>query len=77
LTFSDNIDHTFQIASGAQPNGTIFFFGIITDQSFTEVTLNQTLTGDSWAVDEMYYEIPEPTTLLLFGLGAVMLRRKH
>jgi hypothetical protein len=76
LTFSDNIGHTFQIASGAQPNGTIFFFGIVTNQTFTEVTLNQTLTGDSWAVDEVYYEIPEPGTIFLLGLGAVILRRE-
>ena len=76
LTFGDNIGHTFQIASGAQPSGTIFFFGIATDQTFTEVTLNQTLAGDSWAVDEAYYNIPEPATLLLLGLSVVMLRRK-
>lgn len=77
LTFSNNVSDVYQIASGAQPSGTIFFFGIIADIAFTEVSLNQTLPGDSWSVDEVYYDVPEPATLLLLGCGVVMLRRKE
>ena len=82
LTFSDNIGHTFQIASGAQPNGTIFFFGITTNQAFTEVTLNQTLISDSWAVDEVYYEpVPVPGAIILGSLGlsfsGLLLRKRR
>ena len=30
---------------------------------------------DGWSIDKVYYNVPEPTTLLLLGLGAVMLSK--
>ncbi len=53
------------------PNGS-YFFGVISDDAFSQVQLHTNQNGGSIKIDEIYYgvtAIPEPGTMLLMGLG--------
>jgi len=67
--------------SGFQPSGSIRFLGLIADNPFTQLTL--TVSGaDGIGMDEVLYsnaqvsQVPEPTSLLLLGMGAAGLLAK-
>lgn len=50
------------------------FLGIVADQDITNIHI----TKEATVLDNfMFSAVPEPTTLLLLGLGAVMLRRRR
>jgi len=57
---------------GTQPDGGVLYFGLISTQAFTTLTITTTLTnGDGVNIDEVVFnEVPEPATLALLGLGA-------
>ena len=74
LTFSNGASsYTAAVDSS---NGSVQFFGIITDFLFTSVTLSDNISGESYGLDEVYYgpvrgtvQVPEPGTLSLLLLG--------
>jgi hypothetical protein len=76
LSLDNYIESEFTIASGSQPGDNDIFFGIISDTTFDHISINQNNTGDGFSIDEVYYGIPEPSTLLLLGLGTIILRRR-
>lgn len=63
------------IASRPQPDGGEIFFGVIDSMTpFSEVVLHNTISGDSFAIDEVRYSaIPEPSTTVLLSLTVLML----
>jgi hypothetical protein len=73
ITFSNDLGYTFTAAFSPQLSGNEQFFGIMTDFEFTNVRLSQNISGEFYAVDEVYYgsqqPVPEPATMLLFGAG--------
>lgn len=78
LTFSNNVGDSYTIdlvTYGALNNdNNDQFFGIMTDFSFTNVRLTQTISGEFYAVDEVYFgnqtaPVPEPATMLLLCTG--------
>lgn len=73
LIFSNNIGDSHVIASTAVGLGDYndIFFGVVSDTPFSSVTLNTT-NNDGWVFFDKVYTgapVPEPTTILLFGLG--------
>jgi len=78
LTFTNNIGDFYTAAVGPDVSWNLQFFGIITDTLFTRVTFSQSDSEDSYAIDEVYYGIPEPTTFSLIALGILLFfRRRH
>ena len=74
LIFRNDIGESYTIATSSLPNNNVLFFGIInSDFSFISVDLVNSISGEAYAIDEVYYgntsPVPEPTTILLFGLG--------
>jgi hypothetical protein len=59
LTMTTSAGDSFTIASGSQPNDNEIFFGVISATAFNRVTLTHDNIGDSYSIDEMYYNIPE------------------
>jgi len=77
LTFSNDNGESQIVAVSppSLPDWNTFFYGVISDIPFTSATFT-TNTDDGWhLIDEVYYSasasIPEPATLLLFGLGGL------
>lgn len=89
ITYEDNAGAALVIAdvSSALPDDNEFFFGFVSDQSFSEVVLRNTSLVDGWSLDEVWYRqaIPEPRTnvavaLLLCACGMgrrVWISRRH
>ncbi len=56
LTFSNEVSDVFQVSVTPHPNGDLQFFGVINDLVyFTTVTFTQTISGEFYGVDEIYY----------------------
>jgi len=77
LTFSNHNDALFTIAVSPLPNENELFFGAISTEKFNHVTLSHNISGEAYMIDEVYYGIPEPCTVLLLGLGGLALVRKR
>lgn len=77
LSYGDNTGNTLQISNGPIPSDSILFFGIISNQPFTEILLTQTSPIDSWAIDKAYYSIPEPATIFFIGSGLFLTALKR
>ena len=83
--YSDNGalgQYTTTAAGNSGGNGhNAVFFGIEFSENINHLHIYETTqeeaTFGSTFIDDIRFEIPEPATLLLFGLGAVMLRRKQ
>ncbi len=72
VTFSNEIGDSYTAAISGAANANEQFFGIITDFNFSNVRLSQNISGEFYAVDEIYYGttgVPEPATFALLGLG--------
>lgn len=56
LEFSNEIGEVFTATSSGGADGNLLFFGLINSTvSFTTVTLSNTLTGEFYGIDEVYY----------------------
>ncbi len=55
-----------------------FFWGYLGDQYFDSITLTNTVSGEAYSFDEVYYGVPEPMTLSMLAAGglAALRRRK-
>lgn len=76
LSFTNNLGHNFTIASGPLPDNSVIFFGVIDLQNpFTSVTIQGNTSSDGFAMDDVYITtaVPEPTSMVLFGISAVVL----
>ena len=87
-TLSYSLDGGTPVVFASSPlaNGNQLFFGVIDDMnSFSQVAFTSTASGDGFGFDEVRFgvtEVPEPTSLLAFGLGffgltGYALRRKR
>jgi hypothetical protein len=65
---------TYPVA--ASGDGGFTFFGIVSDSPIETITLDAGDGDSHWSFDDIYYSVPEPTGLLLIGLGALALRRR-
>ena len=88
LTLTTDQGDTFEIAnvltSDNLGSGNVLFFGLIADQPFKTLTLNQPSSDEVWSVDEVYYgattSVPESSLLLglmgigMLGMGAILKR---
>ncbi len=74
LTFSNNLGNSFTVIdSPPAPTGDVFF-GVISDIAFNSVTFTRVEInsgGNMVHYDNLHYSapVPEPATMLLFGLG--------
>ncbi len=75
LTYSIDGSTPAIIASRPQPDGGEIFFGVVDSTTpFSQVVLHNTISGDSFAIDEVRYSaIPEPSTTVILSLTVVML----
>jgi hypothetical protein len=76
LSFTNNLGHNFTIASGPLPDNSVLFFGVVDLQNpFTSLTIQGNAPSDGFAMDDVYITtaVPEPTSVVLFGIGAVAL----
>jgi hypothetical protein len=65
---------TYPVA--ASGDGGFTFFGIVSDTAIETVTLDGGDGDSQWSFDDVYYSVPEPTGLLLIGLGTFLVRRR-
>jgi len=79
LTFSNSNNALFTIGVGPLPRENELFFGLISDQAFEYVTITSSIGQEGYSIDEVYYGIPEPTSIGLLAIGSLALvhRRKQ
>jgi len=59
-------------AQGSQAQGAKFYLGVVSDNPFERISLNNQPSGDGFGYDDLTIAasvIPEPSTALLLGLG--------
>ena len=79
LTFSNNVGDFFLVDVTPNPDGNQQFFGVINmDMLFTQVEFTQTIPGEFYGLDEIYYGmVPAPGAAALFAGLAVLTRRRR
>lgn len=73
LIFGNDLGDSFVIAATPPTlaDGNLLFFGIVNQsQPFSTITLTKETFSDGIAIDEIYFTaVPEPSTLVLAGVG--------
>jgi hypothetical protein len=72
LIISNDLGDSFVVAENppALPDGNLLFFGMYSlSGAMTTITLAKTTGTDGIVIDEIYLAVPEPATLVLFGIG--------
>lgn len=77
LTFQNNLQDVYRMAFSPRDDDNEFFWGFVGDQPFNRALLTNSIVGEGYSFDELYYGIPEPATLALVTLGAGLLVRKR
>jgi hypothetical protein len=77
LTANNADGDSIVVAEGDQPENNLVFAGVASDTPFTQITLTNTVPGESYALDEFYYGVPAPSVLGLIALGLVFGRRRR
>jgi len=69
LSISNRVDPDYIVVEAPQTSGLEVFWGIVSSYDFDIVTLTTSgLTGrDVVGIDEVYYGVPEPATMLMLG----------
>ncbi len=79
LTFSNDVGDFFQVDVTPNADGDHQFFGVINvDMLFTQVEFTQTIPGEFYGLDEIYYGlVPAPGAAALLAGLAVLTRRRR
>ncbi|WP_282606845.1 hypothetical protein [Pelagibius sp. Alg239-R121] len=81
---TESLDIGNTVGSGGSTDGSVLFFGLITDSPFTQLTFANSTTSDIFAFDNMTIgdlsqivpptaSVPEPASLASFGFGLLSL----
>lgn len=77
LTYTDDAGGNHQVAVTPQANEAELFFGIVSLLPITSATLAHDSEGEGFSIDEVYYGVPEPTTLSLCAIASMTLLRRR
>jgi hypothetical protein len=77
LRVFDSSDNLIEMVSSDTINNTMDFFGVITTTPIARITVQYVGAVDGWAVDDLRFGtgVPEPSSILLIGVGVAGLFR--
>lgn len=77
LRLYDSASNLLEMVSSDALTDTMDFFGVITSAPIARITVTYPTSPLGWAVDDLRFgtAVPEPSTLLLLGLGIASLSR--
>jgi hypothetical protein len=77
LTLVNDAGENAVVSVSGGSDGNVQYFGLISGFMFNKAIFTNTISGEGFAFDRVSYGVPEPATLLLLGLGGIMLRRRR